>query len=129
MMIRNGKYCTYRGKEFKANYDTFKNLLIFAEDSSYSKEGFIDEYGVGVYSKAVEPSEVSNCYRVTTQGIIKGLKVDVFNEREEEYLVGTAYSDIAEKLGLIRTDKYYHDKWVNKSEVDVFEEVEAFEFI
>lgn len=54
--------------------------------------------------------------------------VDVFGESEEEYLVGTAYSGVAEKLGLPRTDKYCYDKWVSKSEVEIYEEVENLDF-
>ncbi len=37
-------------------------------------------------------------------------------------LLGTSDSKIAKQLGFDRTDKYFYEKWVNTSELELFEE-------
>lgn len=121
-MIRNGDYCLYKDMEYEFIEDMDGNLLIISEDSLLLNEGFIDKRGGGVYSKIVNHSELSNCYQISSRGKIKGELVNVSRQDGDKYFVGTSNSTVAQKLGLERTDKYYYDKWVPKSEVEIFEE-------
>ena len=121
-MIKNGKYCTFKNLEYELTMDMDGNLLIISKDPLLLKEGFIDVYESGVYSKVVKSSELSNCHRVSIKGKIKGEIVNVYREDKYNYYVGTSDAEVARKLGLERTDKYYYEKWVPKNEVGIFEE-------
>ncbi|WP_172372747.1 hypothetical protein [Sporosarcina jiandibaonis] len=121
-MIRNGEYCIYKNREFEFTSDMEGNLLIVSENPHMIKEGFVDKYRNGVYSKRVKPSELINCYQVTTKGKFKGEIINVSNEDKDKYYVGTSNTKFAQKLGLERTDKYYYEKWVPKNEVEIFED-------
>ncbi|MED4977354.1 hypothetical protein ABEV04_05020 [Heyndrickxia faecalis] len=122
-MIRSGRYGTYKGKEYEINYDMEENLLVLSQDPNSIKCGFKDKYNSGLFTKIVNPDEVKNCYQVKTKGKIKGEIVNISNERENEYYIGTSDARIAKKLGMERTDKYYYESWVPKNEVEIFEEV------
>lgn len=126
-MVRNGDYCIYKGREFKVNRDMEGNLLVLSHDPQLVNEGFEDIYNSGLYSKKVKSNDLSNCFSVYTKGKIDGEIVNISQENEFEYYVGTSNSDIAKKLGLERTDKYYYESWVQKDRVEVFEEREEIE--
>lgn len=124
-MIRNGNYCIYNGKEYELSEDMDDNLIILTENpTSPEKHGFIDHFNSGVYSKVVNQSELTKCYRVTTKGKLNGKIVNISDENGNEYFVGTSDADIAKELGAERTDKYYYEKWVPKEMVEVFEEIQ-----
>lgn len=124
-MIRNGNYCIYNGIEYELSEDMDDNLIIFSENpSSLEEQGFIDQFNSGVYSKVVNTSELTKCYRITTKGKLNGKFVNISNENDNEYYVGTSNADIAKYIGAERTDKYYYEKWVPKERVEVFEEIQ-----
>lgn len=88
-MVRNGGFCTYNGNEYELTEDMDGNLLILTEDPFLAKDGFVDKWGSGVYSKKVSPNEISNCYRITTKGKINGKIVHISKENEKE--IGRAH--------------------------------------
>lgn len=121
-MIKNGLYCIFNGKEYKFNRSMNGDLLIITDDKSKIDGTFIDKYNNGTYSKKVNKIELKEIYKIKTIGEIKGLCVNVEKELESTYLVGTNNLEIAEKLGLKRVDKYYHEGEILKENIVVIEE-------
>ena len=121
-MVRNGRYCVYREKEYKLNEDIEDNLIILTEDLYKIDSTFIDEYGSGVYSKVVKEDELNEIYEINTVGEIGGIIVNVEKEYEDSYLVGTSNYEVAEKLGLGRCDKYYYEGKIIKDNIVVRQE-------
>ncbi len=123
-MIRNGKFCIYKGNEFKVNRDSDGNTIILTKNDKIIDSTFIDKYGSGVYSKKVSLEEL---YRCATYVVINNYKVNVEKENEEYYFVGTADCKVAEALGLQRCDKYYYEGKFLKQDVELIEEKEKIE--
>ena len=121
-MIRNGRYCIYREKEYKFNRNIDGNFIILTEDIHKIDSTFIDEYGSGVYSKVVKEDELNEIYEINTVGEIGGIIVNVEKEYANSYLVGTSNCEVAEKLGLGRCDKYYYEGRILKDNIVVREE-------
>ena len=121
-MIKNGHYCIYNDIEYEINSDIDGNTLLITQDKTKIDSSFIDEYNSGVYSKKIDEKQIKEIYKIHTFGQIGNLKVNVENELEDSYIVGTSNLQIAEKLGLERCDKYYHQGKILKKNIIVSEE-------
>lgn len=121
-MIKNGDYCIYNDIEYEINSDIDGNTLLITQDKTKIDSSFIDEYNSGVYSKKVDEKQIKEIYRIHTFGQIGNLKVNVENELEDYYIVGTSNLEIAKKLGLERCDKYYHQGKILKKDIIITEE-------
>lgn len=122
LMIRNGYYCIYNNIEYEINNDIDGNTLIITQDKTKIDLSFIDEYNSGVYSKQIDEKQIKEIYKIHTFGKIGDLIVNVENELEDCYIVGTSNLQIAEKLGLSRCDKYYHQGKILKKDIIITEE-------
>lgn len=121
-MVRNGIFCIYNGLEYQYSKNVQGDTLIITQDKSKIDSFFIDKYGSGVYSKKINIEEIKEIYEIYTFGKIGNLKVNIENELEDCYIVGTSNLQIAEKLGLKRCDKYYHQGKILKKDIIVTEE-------
>lgn len=121
-MVKNGCYCIYNDIEYEINSDIDGNTLLITQDKTKIDSSFIDEYNSGVYSKKIDEKQIKEIYKIHTFGQIGNLKVNVENELEDSYIVGTSNLQIAEKLGLERCDKYYHQGKILKKNIIVSEE-------
>jgi hypothetical protein len=75
-----------------------------------------------VLIKKVLKSELNLNYQINTYAIYKGHRLEIGSEKEDKILVGTGDSRLADELKLDRTDKYFYEKWIDKSEVQLVEE-------
>jgi hypothetical protein len=121
-MIKNGYYCLYNNIEYEINNDMDDNTLIITQDKTKIDSSFIDDYNSGVYSKKIDEKLIKEIYKIHTFGKIGNLIVNIENELEDCYIVGTSNLEIAEKLGLKRCDKYYHQGKILKKDLIVIEE-------
>ncbi|MEN1967639.1 hypothetical protein WMZ97_06115 [Lentibacillus sp. N15] len=121
-MVRLGLYGKYKGIEYKVTRDMQGNRKIITEDAGKIDGSFQDTYNSGVFSKIIDPNELSDCVSVKTFGIIKGKKVQVLKESETEYQVATSSLLIGSELKIPRIDRDQWLGWVPKSEVKIVEE-------
>jgi hypothetical protein len=121
-MIKNGVFCIYNGVEYQYSKNIQGETLIITQDKSKIDSFFIDKYGSGVYSKKVNIEHIKEIYKIHTSGKVGDTIVNVENELEDCYIVGTSNLQIAEKLGLERCDKYYHQGKISKKDIIVTEE-------
>jgi len=67
--------------------------------------------------KLVDDCEIKEIYRYETFGYVNDLKVDINNEDDNYFYVGTNDHFIGEKLNLKRCDKYYYEGKISKDKV------------
>jgi len=82
---------------------------VITDDPTKIDETFEYSYNSGLYSKVVKPSELINCVSITTYGIIQGEKVQILQEREDRYQVGTGSLLVGSRINLPRVDR---DTWL-----------------
>ncbi|MGG0658418.1 hypothetical protein [Rummeliibacillus pycnus] len=123
-MLKSGIYGKYKNIEYEITRDMEDNVLIITEDRNKIDETFKDQYNSGIFKKIVQPSELSECISITPYGIIEGEKLQILQERENQYQVGTGVSLIGSKLNLPRVDRDSWLGWVPKSDVILIEEKE-----
>lgn len=61
---RDGVYATFRGAVYAANRDADGRLVITSAEPATTALGFVDRYGVGTYTRVVEPNEIAGAHRV-----------------------------------------------------------------
>ena len=83
-MIKNGEFCIYNDNEYELNEDSDGNLIIITTNRAIIDETFVDKYNSGVYSKVILPNEIGKAYDCQTYGVIKGSRVNVEKENEED---------------------------------------------
>lgn len=121
-MIKFGLYAKYNGIEYKVTSDMDDNVIIYTEDKSKVDSTFYDLTGHGVYKKKVNPKELVNCESITTYGVIGGEKVQILQEKDDQFQVGTGSLLIGEKLKLKRVDRDSWIGWISKNRVKIIEE-------
>ncbi|MFJ7970712.1 hypothetical protein [Psychrobacillus sp. NPDC096389] len=122
-MLRKGLYGIYGGVEFSITFDMDNNLKIMTENKEKIDATFEDTYQNGVYTKIVKPNEIVDCVSIIPFGIIKEEKVQILQEKENEYQVATGSLLVGSKLNLPRIDRDSWLGWVSKSEVMLIEEI------
>lgn len=119
-MVRLGVHGKYRGIEYKVT--GYKgNAEIITKDIGKTDGTFQDTYNSGLFSKVVNPNELTDCVSIT-YGNIQGKKVEVLKERDTECRVATSSWLIGDELKLPRIDRDQWLGWVPKSEVNIYEE-------
>lgn len=126
--MKNKKYCTYNGKEFNLTKDMSGQYLIITKNINKIDATFIDKYGTGVYSKAVNISDLDEIYEISTYGIVDNQNVEIVDEYENEVKIWTSDCKIAERLHLERTDKYGYEGMVNKERIKIIRENKKVQF-
>lgn len=121
-MLKKGLYGEHYGKEYKLTVDMERNIKVIAEDTDTIDETYVDTYNTGVYTKIVQAHELTNCVDYRYYGIMDGEKIDVFQEKEDQYQVGTGSFEIGTKLNLPRIDRDAWLGWVSKDRVQLIEE-------
>ncbi|MBF2456573.1 hypothetical protein [Listeria welshimeri] len=121
-MYRIGEYGVYNNNEYKITKSMNGETRILTKDKSLTDDGFIDRNNSGVYSKVVQPEELSDVYQVVTKANYRNGVVQIIGENDNQYCIAVLDSRIAKELDIPRTDKYGYTKWVKKDELEVFEE-------
>ena len=122
MMIRNGDYGEIDGIEYKIFENEDNTIDIVTKDPGAIKQGFKKYKGEDVYYKTINPVKLEKFHRIYTRGKIGHEIVNISREKENEVLIGTSDAKVARNLGIGRTEKYYYEKWVNKNDVQFYEE-------
>lgn len=121
-ILKKGLYGKYNGIVYKLTIDMERNIKIINEDKEKIDKTFVDTYNSGVYTKIVQAHELTNCVNISYYGIMDGEKINVFQEKEDKYQVGTGSFEVGTKLNLPRVDRDSWIGWIPKHEVRLIEE-------
>ncbi|MFB5087064.1 hypothetical protein PGC35_07580 [Psychrobacillus sp. PGGUH221] len=122
-MLKTGLFGSNEGVEYRLTVDMDNNLKIMTEEKEKIDATFEDTYQSGVYTKLVKPNELVNCVSIVSYGIIKGEKVQILKEKDDQYQVATGSLLVGRNLKLPRIDRDSWLGWVSKSEVRLIEEI------
>ena len=121
-MIRSGDFTTYNNKEYSFFKKQDGSVNLISYDSDALLEGFKKHDKIAnAYVKNVRIDEIHNPFLIKTHGKYKNEEINVRTEKGDSYHIGTPDAEIAKKLDMDRTDKYYYEKWIPKEEVELFE--------
>ncbi|WP_066074054.1 hypothetical protein [Neobacillus soli] len=121
-MIRSGDFTIYNHKEYSLFKKQDGSVNLISYDSASLKEGFKQHNLIpNAYVKNLKIGDITNAYQIKTHAKYMSEEVNVSAEKEDFYYIGTTDANLAKKLGLDRTDKYYYEKWVPKEDVLLFE--------
>ena len=121
-MLKNGRYCLYKGNEYVLTKNMKSEYLIITNDTKLIDSNFIDLYNSGSYSAVVGIDDIDEIYDVKTLAKYGDTVVQVIGEKDEEICLAVFEAQEAKKLGFSRTDKYSYTKWLPKGEMAVYEE-------
>lgn len=121
-MIRSGDFTTYNNKEYSFFKKQDGSVNLISYDSDALLEGFKKhDRNANAFVKNVGIDEIHNPFLIKTHGKYKNEEINVRTEKGDSYHIGTSDAEIAKKLDMDRTDKYYYEKWIPKEEVELFE--------
>ena len=124
--MKYGVYGKYMNIEYEINKDEDNNIIIITEDKTKIDGTFKDTYNSGVFSKIVKPDELTECINIKPYGIIMDKKLEISNERENEFQIVTSDLLIGTQLNLQRVDRDEWKGWVSKLVVTFVEEKKPF---
>jgi len=124
--MKYGLYGKYMNIEYEINKDEDNNIIIITEDKTEIDGTFKDTYNSGVFSKIVKPDELTECINIKPYGIIMDKKLEISNERENEFQIVTSDLLIGTQLNLQRVDRDEWKGWVSKLDVTFVEEKKPF---
>jgi hypothetical protein len=106
--------------------DLERNIYIYTDDKSKVDSSFIDKYNDGVFSKKVDPSNLTNCVSMSSYGIIKNEKVDILKEEDDRIKIGSHSMILGNDLNLERVDRDYWMGWISDDMIQVIREKTPF---
>lgn len=132
-MIKRGIFCAYQGKTYYVSNKDKDNVRLVSYDRQDLDRGFQPKIYPenyrdrdklpDIFIKTVNICQVDSLYEIIPSILYKGIKYSVKGESDEFYYIGTDNIELAEKYGFDRTDKYFYEKTVLKSECELIEEV------
>lgn len=118
----DGKYGVYHGEVHRIGVNQDGTISLFPNSDSEIDDTYADQYHLGIYSKTIEPAELSEAYSLSSYVDYKGYKIDIVREAGDEYELYLSDSALAQKLGFDRCDKYGYHLMIKKSDVEVIVE-------
>ena len=120
-MVR-GTYGVYKDEVHSIEKCGEGTVYLYPNSESEIDDTYIDEYNIGVYSKVIDSSELTEMYELSSYVDYKGYKISIARETKDEYELWVADCEIAKMLGFDRCDKYAYNMMVKKSDVEVIVE-------
>jgi len=121
-MIRKGKYALYKSYEYRFTKIEGNYVELVSNNVTDKKIGFADK----VYIKSVLLDEIDKLFKIYPYVIYKREKFPVFKGKDDKVLLDTTNTELAERFGFKRTDKYLYSKYVPNNEVEIIEEIEPY---
>lgn len=132
--MKNGKYAIYLGKEYLSGKNKEGKIILRSTDINDVQNGFEPcepfyykscENAI-VCLKCVNCSEIEQFYRITTKANYAGFEFEVMEEKEGKILLVSLNGDYRDwlKLGMECIDKGVYQKWIEKKDAVIREEIE-----
>lgn len=127
----NGLYANYMGNVYQVSKSENSLVRLISRNEKDQEIGFKqkvypqyykdrDKLPI-IYVKDVDISELV-LFAIDIKAKYKGYIFSVGNTNNLDVFLGTTDASLATKLRFDRTDKFYYEKWVPRSEVEIIEE-------
>ncbi|MBC2008876.1 hypothetical protein HCA54_02520 [Listeria welshimeri] len=121
-MIKSGRYTIYNNKEYKLIGDREGNTLLLTKDKDQTDDSFEDTYNSGVYTKQINKTDLDEIYDIMTKAKYHGGIAQIIGEEGNKYFLATTDAKVAKNLNFEMTRPGEYGSWINKDEIEVFEE-------
>ena len=118
----SGTYGIYKGEVHRIGFEPDGKIVLFPNSDSEIDHTYADRYHLGIYSKIIDRSELSEAYSLESYAEYKGDKISIAREVGDEYELYLSDYALAQKLGFGRCDKYGYNLMVKKADVEVIVE-------
>ncbi|MGD7043213.1 hypothetical protein [Jeotgalibacillus proteolyticus] len=128
--MKKGIFAKHKNKTFNVSNIDGETIRLVSEDSNTSEEftkviyssKYIDRENLPtLYFKEIKKAEIDEMYEVDYKATYRGEKFNLsFNNTGSEFR-RTIDAELAYQYGFKRTDKYYYEKVVSESEIEIIE--------
>jgi hypothetical protein len=122
----NVTFAIYKGKEYSAGIREDKMIVLRSYDKNDIQKGFIEKINGNraIYVKYVKRKEIDEIFDRRTFAVYKGNTFEVVDENQEQILIVTMNGDWHEweRIGMTCIDKGVFQKWINKSDTEIYVE-------
>lgn len=115
----NGTYGIYHGVVHKIGVEPNGKIALSPNSESEIDDTYADPYHIGMYTKLIDRTELSEAYSLSSYAEYQGYKIEIVRETGDEYELYLSDHALAEKLGFDRCDKCGYDLMVKKTDVKV----------
>ena len=117
-MVR-GTYGIYKGEVHRIDFEAGGKISLYPNSESEIDDTYIDEYNIGVYSKVIDPSDLSEAYELKSYAEYKGYKLYIGGEFGDEYALFAPDHETEIKLNFYESNRGEYTLMVKKSDVKV----------
>ena len=118
----SGTYGVYHGEEHRIGFEPNGKISLSPNSDDEIDDTFVDLYHLGMYTKIINRTELSEAYSLESYAEYKGYKISIAREAGDEYELYLSDYTLTEKLGFGRCDKCGYNLMVKKADVRVIVE-------
>lgn len=118
----DGTYGVYHGEVHRIGFEPNGKISLSPNSDSEIDGTYVDPYHLGMYTKIIDRTELSEVYSLSSYAEYQGYKIDIVRAAGDEFELYLSDHALAQKLGFDRCDKYGYHLMVRKSDVEVFAE-------
>ena len=118
----NGTYGVYHGVVHRIGFEPNGIIALSPNSDSEIDDTYVDPYHLGMYTKIIDRTELSEAYSVLSYAEYMGHKISIAREVDDEYELYLSDNALAQQLGFERCDKYGYSLMVKKADVEVIVE-------
>lgn len=118
----DGTYGVYHGEIHRIGLNQDGTISLFPNSDSEIDDTYIEQYHLGIYSKIIKPTELSEAYSLSSYAEYQGYKIEIARAAGDEFELYLGDYALAQKLGFDRCDKYGYNLMVKKADVEVIAE-------
>lgn len=116
----DGTYGIYHGEPHRIGFNQDGTISLSPNSDSEIDDTYVDSYHLGMYTKIIDRTELSDAYSLSSYAEYQGYKIDIVRAAGDEFELYLSDHALAQKLGFDRCDKYGYHLMVRKSDVEVF---------
>lgn len=116
----DGTYGVWHGEVHRIGFEANGMIALFPNADSETDDTYADRYHLGIYSKLIDPAELSEAYRIASYALYQGYQIEIARIEGDAYELYLSDYALAQKLGFVRCDKYGYSLPVRKTDVEVF---------
>jgi hypothetical protein len=115
----NGNYGIYQGAVHRIGFEPNGKIALSPNSDSEIDDTYVDPYHLGMYTKIIDRTELSEAYSLESYAEYKGYKISIAREVGDEYELYLSDYELAQKLGFDRCDKCGYNLMIKKTDVEV----------
>ncbi|MED4322129.1 hypothetical protein P9232_11790 [Weizmannia sp. CD-2023] len=123
-MNKSGDFAIFNNKEYEFYLNDDNTCNLVTDDPNSVNDGFLKDNLSNRYVKKVNISNIQEAYTIVMIGKYNDIELNIHEEKDGYYLIGTSDAKTANQLNLERVDKYYYQGWISSKKLTVVQQKE-----